>query len=164
MINIGKMSKNGKDVILEMQPNGCIRCLSHCTDKDGYVRIRKNGKHDRLFRVLYENKYGKIPKGNVLRHLCNNAWCVNVNHLKVGTQKENCLDTMLCGRTSLGKENKKVRGTKNGLNKLNEKQVKDIYTSNLSYSNLAKLYNVSKTNIVCIKKKKSWKWFTDTLD
>ena len=92
MVNLGKFSELGKEVIIEQQSNGCIKCLSHCTDKDGYVRIRYNGKHDRLFRVLYTIKYGEIPKGMVLRHLCNNAWCVNVEHLKVGTQKENVQD------------------------------------------------------------------------
>ena len=100
MINIGKVSKNGKNVILEEQKNGCIKCLSHRSDKDGYVRIKSNGKQDRLFRVLYEKKYGNIPKGMVLRHLCNNSWCVNVNHLKVGTKKENAQDMIDCGRTN----------------------------------------------------------------
>lgn len=164
MINIGKISKNGRDIILEKCPNGCIKCVSHCTDSYNYVRIRKNGKHERLFRVLYEDKYGKIPKGKVLRHLCNNAWCVNVEHLKIGTIKENCQDTILCGRTMKGKENKKIRGVKNGIHRLNEKQVKEIYLSNLSYSALSKLYNVSKTNISLIKNKKQWKWLTDTLN
>lgn len=164
MINIGKISKNGRDVLLEKQNNGCVKCISHCTDKDGYVRIRKNGKHDRLFRVLYEQKNGKIPKGMVLRHLCNNAWCVNVEHLKIGTYKENYQDMVDCGRNNKGKSNVKVRGVKNGGSKLNEKQVKEIYLSNLGYRKLAKLYNVSSTNISYIKKKKQWKWLTDKLD
>ena len=164
MINLGKLNEQGKEVILEKQENGCIKCLSHCMDKDGYVRIRYNGKHDRLFRVLYQQKYGKIPKGLVLRHLCNNAWCVNVEHLKVGTHKENAQDMVKCGRSGKGKPNIKVRGTKNLLHKLNEQQVKEIYLSKLGYKKLSKLYKVSATNIMYIKKKKQWKWLTDTLD
>ena len=66
MINLGKITKFGKEIILEKQDNGCIKCLSHCTDKDGYVRIRYNGKHDRLFRVLYQQKHGEIQKGLIL--------------------------------------------------------------------------------------------------
>lgn len=164
MINIGKVAKNGKNVILERQGNGCIKCLSHCSDKDGYVRIRCNGKHDRLFRVLYEKKYGKIPKGMVLRHLCNNSWCVNVEHLKVGTQKENSQDMINCGRGCKGKSNTKILGEKNKSHKLTEKQVKEIYLSDLKKSELAKIYNVSTTNIKYIKTKKQWSWLTDTLD
>ena len=108
MINLGKISKSGKDIILQKEKNGCIRCTSHCIDKDGYTRIRYKGKHDRLFRVLYQQEYGEIPKGLVLRHLCNNAWCVNVEHLKIGTHKENAEDMVNCGRSLKGKNNFKI--------------------------------------------------------
>ena len=131
MISLVKFSNSNtsKEVILEKLENGCIKCLSHCTDKDGYVRIMYNGKHDRLFRVLYQQKYGKIPKGLVLRHLCNNAWCVNIKHLKVGTQKENMEDMINCGRSQKGKQNIKIRGENNKANKLKENEVKEIYLS-----------------------------------
>ena len=164
MINLGKITKLGKEIILEKQENGCIKCLSHCTDKDGYVRIRYKGKHDRLFRVLYQQKYGQIPKGVVLRHLCNNTWCVNVEHLKIGTQKENCQDMVDCGRSLKGKYNKKIRGINNGCSKLTEKQVINIYLSNLGCTTLSKIYNVSKTNIRNIKKGIQWNWLTQKLN
>lgn len=164
MISLGKLNEYGKEVILEKLDNGCIKCISHCTDKDGYVRIMYNGKHDRLFRVLYQQKYGKIPKGLVLRHLCNNAWCVNVEHLKVGTQKENHQDMIDCGRSPKGKRNLKISGEKNNNHKLSEKQVKEIYLSKLSLKTLSKIYGVSTSNISYIKNKKQWQWLTDTLD
>ena len=166
MINLGKFNNGttSKEVIVEVQENGCWKCLSHCTDKDGYVRIRYKGKHDRLFRVLYQQKYGKILKGLVLRHLCNNAWCVNIEHLKVGTQKENYQDMVNCGRSRKGKKNLKLYGERNHNHKLSEKQIKEIYLSDLSYNMLAKIYNVTSTNISYIKNKKQWKWLTDTLD
>lgn len=166
MINLGKFNNGltSKEVIIEIQENGCWKCLSHCTDNDGYVRIRYNGKHDRLFRVLYQQKYGEIPKGLVLRHLCNNAWCVNVEHLKVGTYKENYQDMVNCGRSCKGKQNPKISGEKNHNHRLSEKQVKDIYLSDLSYNKLSKIYNVTSTNISYIKNKRQWKWLTDTLD
>ena len=166
MINLGKFNNGStsKEVIIETQENGCWKCLSHCTDKDGYVRIRYNGKHDRLFRVLYQQKYGEIPKGLVLRHLCNNAWCVNVEHLKVGTQKENYQDMIDCGRSPKGKRNLKISGEKNNNHKLSEKQVEEIYLSKLSLKTLSKIYGVSTSNISYIKNKKQWQWLTETLD
>lgn len=109
-------------------------------------------------------KYGDIPKGMVLRHLCNNAWCCNINHLKIGTQKENAQDMIKCGRSQLGKPNLSARGEKNKFHKLTNNQVKEIYLSELTQKELGKLYNVSNTNIRYIKKKKQWKWLTDTLD
>ena len=166
MINLGKFSNSNtsKEVILEKLENGCMKCISHCQDKDGYVRIKYNGKHDRLFRVLYQKAYGDISKGMVIRHLCNNSWCCNINHLKIGTQKENVQDMILCGRSRLGKENLSNRGEKNYFHKLTEKQVKEIYLSKLSCKNLSELYNVSITNIYHIKRKRQWKWLTDKLD
>lgn len=105
-----------------------------------------------------------IPKGLVLRHLCNNAWCVNVEHLKIGTYKENAEDMVNCGRSLKGKNNFKINGINNGSNKLTEEEVKEIYLSNLGCTALSKKYNVSKTNIRYIKNKQQWKWLTDTLD
>ena len=162
--SIGKLSENGREIILEKQENGCIKCLSHCKDADGYVRIRSKGKHDRLFRVLYEQKHGKIPKGMVLRHLCNNAWCVNVEHLKVGTQWDNVQDMIKAGNSVYEKKAWICRGEQCWNHKLTEEQVKTIYLSKLKNKELATIYNVSKTTINYIKNKKWWKWLTDTLD
>lgn len=164
MINLGKLSLNGKEVILEEIENGCIECISHCKDDCGYTRVNVNGKHERLFRYIYENKYGKIPKGLVLRHLCNNPSCCNIKHLKVGTYKENYQDMVNCGRSLKGKPNVKARGTKSPFHKLSEKQVEEIYLSNLSFNELSKIYKVSSVNIGFIKHKKQWKWLTDKID
>lgn len=43
MINLGKLSSNGKEVILEKKLNGCIECISHCKDDCGYTRIEIKG-------------------------------------------------------------------------------------------------------------------------
>lgn len=165
MINLGKLSDTAtsKDIILEEQENGCIRCISHCRDKDGYTRINYKGKQERLFRVLYMKKYGDIPKGMVIRHKCDNTYCCNINHLEIGTQQENVDDMIKRGRDVFHKPKPKLWGALNGCHKLNEQQVKEIYMSPLKYSTLAKMYNVSGTNIRNIKNKKQWKWLTDTL-
>lgn len=166
MINLGKINKGttGKDVILEEQENGCLKCVSHCLDTDGYVRMRYGGKQNRLFRILYEKERGKIPKGKLLRHLCNNAWCVNVEHLEIGTSMDNYHDMVECGRSKVGKTTPGMLGINNPASKLDEKDVKNIYLSDLKNAELAKIYNVSKASISYIKNKKQWKWLTDTLD
>lgn len=166
MLNLGKISNAGssKEVILEEQKNGCMKCISHCTDKNGYTRIKFKGKHDRLFRVLYQQKYGTIPKGMVLRHKCDHPYCCNIEHLEIGTPKDNVHDMIERGRGNFHRPHVKSRGINNPNNKLTEQQVKEIYLSNLSCNKLAKLYNVSVTNVVYIKNKKQWKWLTDTLD
>lgn len=164
MINLGKLSNSGKEVILEKLENGCIKCISHCTDKDGYTRIRYNGKHERLFRVIYMQKHGDIPKGMVIRHKCDHPYCCNIEHLEIGTRLDNVRDMIERGRDVYHEPKSKSFGTNNGSHKLNEQQVKEIYLSKLGYRKLSKLYKVSTTNIFYIKNKKQWSWLTDTLD
>ena len=163
-MKIEKISKNGKDIILEKLENGCMICTSHCKDKDGYVRIRRNGKHDRLHRIIYEMNRGEIPLGMVVRHKCDNPSCCNIDHLEIGTQKDNVNDMIIRGRSNKGKTNIKSRGIYNNNCKLTEEQVKEIYLSNLGYRKLSKIYNVSTTNISNIKCKRQWRWLTKDLD
>lgn len=168
MINIGKLSPNGKDVVLKQMENGCIECISHCRDNCGYTRIFINNKPQRLFRYLYEQKYGKIPKGFLVRHKCDNPHCCNIEHLELGSYRDNYQD--LINRQYDKYHNArinsgiKLRGTLNREHKLTENQVKEIYLSNLSNIELAKIYNISDANVSYIKHKKAWKWFTDKLD
>lgn len=163
MINLGKFSKNGKDIILEEMDNGCIECISHCKDSDGYARIQYRGKQNRLFRVIYEKKYGEIPKGMLIRHKCDNSSCCNIKHLEIGTSYDNVQDMIKRGRAKYGMYKVHLYGTKNPHSKLSEEQVKEIYMSNLSNKELARLYNVSDVSIRNIKNKKCWNWLTDKL-
>lgn len=163
-MKIDRLSKNGKDIILEKLENGCMICTSHCKDKDGYVRIRRNGKHDRLHRIIYEMNYGEIPKGLLIRHKCDNPNCCNIEHLEIGTSQDNVNDMIERGRSIKGRPNLKARGILNNNSKLNEEQVKEIYISNLGYRKLAKIYNVSTTNVSNIKRKRQWRWLTKDLD
>ena len=43
-------------------------------------------------RQVYEEACGKVPEGLVVMHTCGNRWCVNPDHLEVGTQHENRLE------------------------------------------------------------------------
>lgn len=51
------------------------------------------GKYKLAHRMAYEGCYGKIPEDMVLDHICRNPSCINPNHLRVVTNKEN----VLCG-------------------------------------------------------------------
>ena len=164
MIDIGKFSQKGRNVILEKQTNGCMKCISHCCDSDGYTRIRYNGKHERLFRVIYIEEHGDIPKGMLIRHKCDNPWCCNIEHLEIGTPKDNVRDMIERHRDGYHKPKETLYGENNGSNKLTKEQVADIYLSKLGYKKLSIMYGVSTTNIRNIKKKLQWRWFTDTLD
>lgn len=55
----------------------------------GYRTIYHDGKCHYAHRLSYEFYKGKIPAGLVVDHLCHNRACMNPEHLRVCTQKEN---------------------------------------------------------------------------
>ena len=164
MITIYKLSKNAKEIVLEEKQNGCIECVSHSKDDFGYTRVKYKGKPERLFRVIYMLHYGEIPCGKVIRHKCDNPACCNLEHLEIGTRKDNVADMISRGRSKINAPKPSLQGCKNKASKLTEENVKDIYLSNFSHNKLAEKYGVSKVTIYFIKHKKMWKHYTDTLD
>lgn len=60
-------------------------------DDNGYGRVMSAGKWRPAHRVFWENKFGPLPKGMVLDHLCRTRDCINVDHLEIVTPKENTL-------------------------------------------------------------------------
>lgn len=57
----------------------------------GYGIIFINGKHKQAHRIAFEARYGIIPKGMVINHLCRVRNCVNPDHLEIATHKTNIL-------------------------------------------------------------------------
>lgn len=160
MKNLGKFTKNGKEVLLEENENGCLVCISHAKDDFGYTRIKYNGKQERLFRVVYMLSNGPIPEGMLVRHKCDNPTCCNIEHLELGTKKDNVSDMVSRGRDVYHNPRPQIRGVSNGQSKLTEEQVLSIFNSELGYRKLSKEYNVSKATIMQIKKGIIWSWLT----
>ena len=49
-------------------------------------------------RIMWILKFGKIPKGMVICHKCDNKTCVRPEHLFIGTQLDNIRDMISKGR------------------------------------------------------------------
>lgn len=55
----------------------------------GYVRDRDGRRHYSSHRLAYLLRYGVVPTGLVLDHLCHTRDCVNAEHLEAVTNAEN---------------------------------------------------------------------------
>jgi hypothetical protein len=81
-------------------------------DKNGYgtMTYSPTRKVFKAHRVSYEIFKGPIPDGLHVRHSCDHPWCVNPQHLLVGTHKENMRDVMIRGRHHNKRKTHCIRG------------------------------------------------------
>ena len=56
-----------------------------------YGYIQRQGKTWRVSRYVWERLRGQIPHGLQIDHKCRNTVCVNINHLRLATPRENTL-------------------------------------------------------------------------
>lgn len=116
----------------------CSRILIDCIDHGqkgnqfGYGKTMRGTRQLGMHRAVYQDRYGDIPAGLVIMHLCDNPRCVNPHHLVANTQSKNQLDAVKKGRNS---------GLK--LRKLNSTEVADMYAHGFSQREIARLYGVS---------------------
>lgn len=69
----------------------------------GYGRIYHEGKNWPAHRLMYVSVFGPIPKGMFACHKCDNRWCVNPNHIFLGSPKDNQQDAIRKGRKTVAK-------------------------------------------------------------
>lgn len=110
--------------------------------KYGYMNSAKI--QYRAHRLSYELHFGKIPEDLVVMHECDNKVCVNPDHLKLGTIKENSEDAAKKGLYRSGSSNPSAV--------LNEEKVKEIkkLRGSLSSKQVAIMFGVSTTVILNI--------------
>lgn len=94
----------GKKLDYEVTEKGCFISTTHLAkrvSRGGYesIKYRNNqGKVVYLHRFIFEEMYGPIPEGLVIRHRCDNGRCINPEHMLLGTIKQNIHDAIERGR------------------------------------------------------------------
>lgn len=136
--------------------NGCWNWLGS-KGKAGYGRIICKGKSIRVHRISYAARYGEIPDGFSVCHICDNPRCMNPDHLFLGTHAENMADRTAKGR-SPGRRNP---GATNGRSILSEGDVRMILDSSETHRMLAARYGVSRSTISMLKSGRTWNFRHD---
>ena len=130
---------------------GCWICTSHSFVK-GRPQITRKGLHGWMSHWLWEECFGDVPKGKFVCHKCNDARCINPEHLYLGTPQQNQDDRLLAGTD--------VRGEKNPAAKLTEKKVRTIRSLYCKGDGgeLSRIYGVTYATIHNIVRRKTWRF------
>ena len=122
-------------------------------DKNGYAMVSHGGRYVAVSRFMCEQKNGFPPTAkHETAHNCGNGHlgCVNPNHLRWATRKENQADRIIHGTGQNGEHNHQA--------KLTADQVLEIRAAPGTNAFLAGLYAVDAKTISMIKNRKRWGW------
>lgn len=165
-------NNHAKDFKIRQLKNKCIICENIIKGTRGYYRVFFKRKRIILHRLIYSWCFGNIPKEKSILHRCNNNLCVNINHLKIGTYKDNSFDAMKSKRNAFGE--------RSGVHKLLDLEIKAIkilyrigkwikperktktspdifFRRKYSHKKLGNMFGVKGTTIYLILNRKSWK-------
>lgn len=133
--------------------NGCIEYTGTKT-KNG--KNRQHGYRGRMWpaaRLAWFLTNGEIPSGLLVCHKCDYPPCVNVNHLFLGTPKENTHDASKKFRLS--------HGESHWSHKLTEKNVlemRELYsTGEWTYAALGRRWGINASTSARVIKGRLWK-------
>lgn len=119
-----------------------------------YGEIKRDGKMIRTHRASWELHNGAIPDNLHVLHKCDLRWCVNPNHLSLGTNQDNVADKMAKGRCRLPSGENHVHA------KLTYSQVaemKFLYRAGGIYQkDLARRFGVTQEHVCKIINGRAW--------
>jgi hypothetical protein len=141
--------------LTSIQDDGCWMFLGPW-NSHGYGHLTYDGKVYRAHRASYIIYVGSIPEGLNVLHRCDNRYCVNPEHLFLGTLADNALDMRAKGRDTYGQN----FGVNNGQAVLKEHEVLQIMglleEGNLTQDEIGRLFGVSRGAVKQIKLGKTW--------
>jgi len=120
--------------------------------QDMYGQISVNGKRKRAHRVSFELFKEKILPGMLILHSCHNTLCVNPDHLRQGTVKENSNDMIAASRSLIGEKSRRAK-----LKEQDVKKIKELDKQGFCRLSIAKQYGITRECISSIILGKSWK-------
>lgn len=152
--------KRFEDKIIPEPNTGCWLWIGSLNNQ-GYGMFRARSQEiecmQKAHRISYLLYKGPIPKndstyhGWCVCHKCDNRWCVNPDHLFLGTHQDNMDDKEKKGRGHVN-----PKGIAHHKNKLTEAQVLSIRVDKRSPLVIGKEYGISRRTVWAIRTKKNW--------
>jgi len=129
--------------------SGCWEWTA-CRNNHGYGMLLGNGRSLVLaHRASYEIHVGPIGNGIQVLHVCDNPACVNPEHLRLGTTRDNMRDMVSKGRST--------RGERCPYAKLTSDDVVAIRAAHgVKRRELSRRYGVSETLVTLLRQGKRW--------
>jgi hypothetical protein len=115
----------------------------------GYPQFKNGeGRVERGNVVSYRLHNGPIPKGLLVRHTCDCRWCVNPEHLILGSYQDNVDDAV--------QRDRHTRGERHASARLSENDARVIRDDKRSNAELAAVFGIGQRMVQMIKARKRW--------
>ena len=154
------------------KPDRCIEWTGAKTHR-GYgqttITLEKHKSKTALcHRLLWELTHDvKLSRHQYVCHKCDNPSCLNIDHLYLGTAKDNSEDMVRKGRSTKGRDighvcnvgkKYKIHTRKRLFTDEQILEIRSLHANNYRYQReIAKMFNVSASVINSIVNHKSWK-------
>ncbi len=142
---IGIYKRTDKEIRFDSYVKKIGKCwiwTGSCT-RDGYGQFSVKFKKIAAHRMSYQIYNGDIPEKMCILHSCDNKKCVNPNHLRIGTKKDNRNDADIRGRSP--------KGETHGMSKIKDAdifKIKEMYASGcFTQTQISKKFKISQGRV-----------------
>jgi len=150
----GEFPRSVEDLLerLPLKQNGeCLEC-HRGIDSRGYPEIKIKKKRWRISRLILFLR-GEDIEGLQAIHSCDNPSCVNPDHIRSGTGKENMADCVARDRINKGEFRPQAKLTKRDI-----KHIFRLHHLGMKQIPIAEVMGVSQAHISRILRRQSWGW------
>lgn len=144
---------------IKISESGCWEWLNTKKMVRGYGFVTVKGKTALVHRLMWLIFRGNIPDDSFVCHSCDNPACINVNHLFLGSARDNYEDMVKKGRSWF---QNRPRGEDSRSHKFSEAVIENIRTDHatgVAPKEILKKYKISRSHYrnVVLKQKRNVK-------
>ena len=138
-------------------PGGCWNFVGSTGARSSGLRgsVRIHGKSWNVTRVAYALHHGRTPRGLWVLHSCDNAACINPDHLHLGTAADNSAECVARGRHRSGARKADACSSAK-LSWVEVRAIRRMHRRGWSTYRLATRYGMARATIGQVVRGKTW--------